>query len=561
MSEAARPPRRRPRSPLQSVTVDLSELRYLVLPSAWRDWAGLTPELISCILHGLDPVQIMLGADKVCRSWRRAVREEPELWRRIRMRRHKALLDRSLVDLDQMAIDAVERSQGQCQEFRGEGAGLHDDTSAASPTKAFEVVAKECPRLKHLINRHIGSLPLSCYGRGRKCIADGEAMAIAKMHELRSLQLIHNGLTNQGLVAILDKCLRLESLCISDCCNIRMTRKMKAKIKTKKLRLVDYIYMDDEEREETEHGSPNSECHTCLLYFGRDNEERYVKRYVNDTEAMVILTVRELRSLKLYRNDLTSKGLAAILEKCTHLESVDVWNCVNIVMNKALRQAKSGWIKAKKLTTKLLTDYFNDKIFNPEGLDIYLCRKIILNNCRGVFKDNAHGSKFDQIILRKKTRNYHRKTNKMKAKIERYMADRQHVGNVDYMEFDGVKFDSYRMYSPMEDHYREFNPKKYHHSYRYNCWKLDHVKFEHGYGYNYYGKLDEKVKPGSPIIECSTCLMFEYFAERWGVLDLDDYADYYDPSYGLDAHDETDFGMHDRMVGKRLRRNVFVERG
>jgi hypothetical protein len=38
-------------------------------------------------------------------------------------------------------------------------------------------------------------------------------------------------------------------------------------------------------------------------------------------------------------------------------------------MNNNALQAKRGWIKPKKLTTKLLTDYFNPKFFNPEGLD------------------------------------------------------------------------------------------------------------------------------------------------------------------------------------------------
>ena len=72
--------------------------------------------------------------------------------------------------------------------------------------------------------------------------------------------------------------------------------------------------------------------------------------------------------------------------------------------------------------------------------------------------------------------------------------------------------------------------------------------------------LDEKFGPAGPIRECSTCLMFEYFNELWGVvLDVDDYADYYDPSYGLDGDDETDFEVHDRLIGKRLRRYLKME--
>jgi hypothetical protein len=37
-------------------------------------------------------------------------------------------------------------------------------------------------------------------------------------------------------------------------------------------------------------------------------------------------------------------------------------------------------------------------------------------------------------------------------------------------------------------------------------------------------------------------------------LDLDDYSDYYDSSYGLGIYDEIEFKVHDRMLGKRFRR-------
>jgi hypothetical protein len=69
----------------------------------------------------------MLGADKVCRSWRHAARDEPELRRHIDMRGYNVLSYRNLVDLNQMAVEAVRRSQGQCQAFSGEGDGLHNE--------------------------------------------------------------------------------------------------------------------------------------------------------------------------------------------------------------------------------------------------------------------------------------------------------------------------------------------------------------------------------------------------------------------------------------------------
>ena len=167
----------------------------------------------------------------------------------------------------------------------------------------------------------------------------------------------------------------------------------------------------DEKRENMEPGSPNTECSTCLNYLERDKERYQRKRNVDEMEAKVISTVYELRSLELHRNDLTSKGLAAILDRCPHLESLDVWNCLNIVMNNnALQADKRGWVKTKKLTTKLLTDYSNPNFFNTEGLDRHNCRNIILKNCCNVFLDHTQGGKYDRFILRKKARSYHRRT-------------------------------------------------------------------------------------------------------------------------------------------------------
>lgn len=136
----------------------------------------------------------------------------------------------------------------------------------------------------------------------------------------------------------------------------------------------------------------------------------------------------------------------------------------------------------------------------------------------------------------------------MMAKINKYMASLEiDIGNSDFEEFDGTEFTFY--HGSYNQGYSD-----------YNHWILDYEKFQHGNGYNYYIDFDEKFEPAGPIRECSTCLMFEYFNELWGVvLDVDDYADYYDPSYGLDGDDETDFEVHDRLIGKRLRRYLKME--
>uniref|UniRef100_R7WCT6 Uncharacterized protein n=1 Tax=Aegilops tauschii TaxID=37682 RepID=R7WCT6_AEGTA len=82
-----------------------------------RDWAGLLLDALCAILHKLDHVEILTGAGQVCRSWRRAARDVPALWRRIDMRGHADIHELYLCG---MAQDAVRRSAGQCEAFWGE---------------------------------------------------------------------------------------------------------------------------------------------------------------------------------------------------------------------------------------------------------------------------------------------------------------------------------------------------------------------------------------------------------------------------------------------------------
>lgn len=61
-------------------------------------------------------------------------------------------------------------------------------------------------------------------------------------------------------------------------------------------------------------------------------------------------------------------------------------------------------------------------------------------------------------------------------------------------------------------------------------------------------------EPSSILLECSTCLMLEYCAQRLKDLDPNEHVDYYDPCYDLDSHDEIHFHVQYRMLRKRLRR-------
>lgn len=89
-----------------------------------RDWAALPLDAISAILRKLDHIEILLGAGKVCRSWRHAARDEPSLWRRIDMLGHPDL-DRR-VNLYGMAQAAIRRAKGQCEAFWAEYAADDD---------------------------------------------------------------------------------------------------------------------------------------------------------------------------------------------------------------------------------------------------------------------------------------------------------------------------------------------------------------------------------------------------------------------------------------------------
>ncbi|KAM0883108.1 hypothetical protein ACQ4PT_031850 [Festuca glaucescens] len=232
-----------------------------------RDWAELPLDAISAILHKLDHVDILMGAGQVCRSWRSSARDEPELWRRIDMLGHAELFNE--LNLHGMAQEAVRRSAGRCEAFWGEYAGdddfllylgdqapslksLHliscNDVSDEEFTEAiqkfplledlelslcpyvgesgaFGVVGKACPQLKRFRLNRDGFYYLD----SRDYDKDEEALGIATMHGLRSLQLSGNRVTNKGLEAILDNCRHLESLDIRRCFNVKMDGTLRAK--------------------------------------------------------------------------------------------------------------------------------------------------------------------------------------------------------------------------------------------------------------------------------------------------------------------------------------------
>lgn len=224
-------------------------------------------DAISAILHKLDHVDILMGPGQVCRSWRGAARDEPALWRRIDMLGHAELFNE--LNLHGMARAAVRRSAGRCEAFWGEYAGDRDfllylgDRAPSlkslrliscynlfneglkeaivkfplleelelslcanvGESGVFGIVGNTCPQLKRFRFSKDVFYDFEASGYGR----DDEALGIASMRELRSLQLFGNCLTNKGLTAILDNCLHLESLDLRHCFNVNMDETLRAK--------------------------------------------------------------------------------------------------------------------------------------------------------------------------------------------------------------------------------------------------------------------------------------------------------------------------------------------
>ncbi|CAL5010852.1 unnamed protein product [Urochloa decumbens] len=241
---------------------------------AARDWAdGLPADVLLAILHRLDHIDILMSADRVCRSWRRAAREEPSLWRRITMRGHEGIARK--INRCGMACEAVRRAAGQCEAFCGKYAGddgfliylseqcpclrslclisCNDvtDEGFAEVVQAlplleelelsrcrnigadgvYELAGEVCPQLKHFrLNKQSF--------KNTDNNMDKDALGIASMHGLHSLQLFSNVISNKGIETILDNCLHLEYLDIRHCFNVDMNETLLAKctkIKTIKL--------------------------------------------------------------------------------------------------------------------------------------------------------------------------------------------------------------------------------------------------------------------------------------------------------------------------------------
>ncbi|CAM0911026.1 unnamed protein product [Alopecurus aequalis] len=160
---------------------------------------------------------------------------------------------------------------------------------------------------------------------------DGQLLSLAgQLSSVRILRLVScYSISNEGFVKAIQKFTLLEELEISLCKNI----------------LADAI-------EAVSKACPH------LKRFRLSNDRFYCfeDELSNNQEARAISTMRELRSLQLFGNDLNNKGLTSILDNCPHLVFLDIRHCFNVKMDTAL-QAKCARIATLRLPGDSTADY------------------------------------------------------------------------------------------------------------------------------------------------------------------------------------------------------------
>ena len=235
-----------------------------------RDWAGMPSDALFAVFGRLDVADILTGAGRACRAWRRLADGDPALWRRLDMTHHGDILETE--EAEAMARAAVDRAAGTLQSFCADTfvtdsllsyisgrapllkslqLSLCDEVSneaLAEAVKGFpqleeleitfcslnsnvcESVGRACPHLKSFRLNERWTILQRGFAAFEGMDDDTGALGIASsMPELRDLQLIGNNLTNTGLAAILDHCPRLESLDVRRCCNLQMDDALRSK--------------------------------------------------------------------------------------------------------------------------------------------------------------------------------------------------------------------------------------------------------------------------------------------------------------------------------------------
>ncbi|CAN1227617.1 F-box protein SKIP19 [Linum grandiflorum] len=245
-----------------------------------RDWAEMSPELLTVIMSHLKVVDRLKTAQRVCSSWRKVCRD-PYLWRSIDIRNNSWVRVR---DVELVCKEAVDRSCGGLVSLTIEGFGTD---------QLLDYIANGSSQLKHL-------QLISC-----------------------------NYFSEQGFSTAVQKFLFLEELEISYCSL------------SKEALLV----------------SAGRYCPFLRSLKLNQTGCRWPRRE-NDREAMAIAeNMPGLHHLQIFGNKLTNHGLQAILNGCTHLESLDLRQCFNVLLEGDLEKRCRLQIKDLRCPEDSTDDY------------------------------------------------------------------------------------------------------------------------------------------------------------------------------------------------------------
>ncbi|KAL4563517.1 hypothetical protein LXL04_027560 [Taraxacum kok-saghyz] len=247
------------------------------------NWLDMPDELMVNIFQRLPTVEVLKSTRKVCTTWGR-ICKYPAMWKVVTML--KQPVDGSDWDhgLEALTKEAVDLSRGELIDISIEGFCTDEllDHIVLQSNKlkrlclvsclnitetVLSLAIKRVPQLEelHLVYTFINAQALEVIGRNCPQLKsfkmsktfsgtfDDHALAIAdSMPELRHLEMSDIVMTNDGLEAILNGCLHLESLDVRECDNLDL-RGYLGKICVERIKnfkynpTPNYEYYDDEE--------------------------------------------------------------------------------------------------------------------------------------------------------------------------------------------------------------------------------------------------------------------------------------------------------------------------
>ncbi|KAM3279379.1 hypothetical protein ACQJBY_046616 [Aegilops geniculata] len=166
-----------------------------------RDWSLLPLDALSSIFVRVGAVDVLMGADLVCRSWLEAAKL-PDVWRTVDMEKHEVVVRKNRVVLRAMAKAAVDRSDGQLRVFAGR---------FFVTDELLHYILERSPSLStlRLVWCNVLRAPLV------------NVMRESPLLELRSLELEISRITVGVLSDVLENCPRLEVHWVRDCSGIK----------------------------------------------------------------------------------------------------------------------------------------------------------------------------------------------------------------------------------------------------------------------------------------------------------------------------------------------------